>query len=137
MDKRIFFLLNRAQHRLYKYADSQSETRAGLSVTQAAVVMFLAKNEGCLQKEVAAATGMNQPAVTGLVSRMVNNGLVETKACPQDGRASRLYLTATGLSKLPMITPMVKELNRQLSSDFSAQEVEVIVRFLNNVIAKF
>ncbi|ARU57400.1 MarR family transcriptional regulator [Oleiphilus messinensis] len=134
MEKRLFYLMNTAQHRMFKYADSQSERRIGLSVTQSAALMFIAKNEGCLQKALAEAMGLNQSAVTGLIGRMVKNRLIERKACNEDGRASRLYLAEKGKEKLPEIFPLVGEMNDKLTADFSAEEIETVTKFLNRVI---
>lgn len=137
MEKRLFYLINTAQHLMFKFADSDTERRIGLSVTQSAALMFIAKNEGCLQKALSDATGLNQSGVTGLIGRMIKNGLIERKPCPEDGRASRLYLTDFGQAKLPEIFPLVGELNEKLEADFSKEELDVVARFLNNIIKNF
>ena len=55
MDKRLFSLINKAKHHMFKFAETQSEQRLGISVTQGAAIMFIGKSEGCLQKELAKA----------------------------------------------------------------------------------
>jgi len=133
VDERVFFLLNMARHKLFQFADSQCEQRIGITVTQAAALMFIAKNEGCLQKQLSSALSLNNSAVTGLAVRMERNDLIVRKPCIEDGRASRVHLTETGRDKLPEIFPLIKELNQQLTSDFSDSEIKTIVRFLNKV----
>lgn len=137
MDKRLFFLINMAQHRMFKYADTQCEERLGISVTQAAALMFIAKNEGCLQKALSQALGLNNSAVTGLVGRMLKNDIIERKPCEEDGRASRLYLSEDGKSKLPELYPLIQELNEKLAEEFSPEELEIVTRFLSKVIGIF
>ncbi|GAB3105790.1 winged helix-turn-helix transcriptional regulator [Aestuariicella hydrocarbonica] len=137
MDKRLFYLMNIAQHRVFKYADAESEKRIGLSVTQSAALMFIATNEGCLQKALSEATGLNQSAVTGLVGRMMKNDLIDRKICPEDGRASRLYLSAKGQAKLPEVFPLIGELNKKLTAGMSTTEIDVVTKFLNNLIKEF
>lgn len=137
MDRRLFFLLNMAQHRLYKYADSECEQHLGISVTQTAALMFIAKNEGCLQKNLGLALGLNKPAVTGLVGRMVKNELIIRKASAEDRRASLLYLSNLGKQKLPFIFPLINEVNEALRNEFSEEELETVARFLNKVIQDF
>jgi DNA-binding MarR family transcriptional regulator len=137
MDKRLFFLINMAQHRMFKHADAYSEQHLGISVTQAAALMFVAKNEGCLQKALSSALGLNNSAVTGLVGRMQKNNLIQRKPCPEDGRASRLFLTEQGQTKLPEIFPLIQRINETLTADFSDEEIEVVVRFLNKVMQDF
>lgn len=137
MDKRFFFLINMAQHRMFKFADVQCKERLGLSVTQATALIFIAKNEGCLQKELAAVVGQNQSAITGLIGRMQKNDLIDRRACEDDGRASRLYLSAEGQSKLLEVFPLIKELNHKISAQFSDEELETVARFLNVMIEDF
>ena len=137
MEKRLFFLINMAQHRMFKFADSHCEDSLGISVTQAAAIMFVAKNEGGLQKTLSKALGLNNSAITGLVGRMVKNGLIIRKPCAEDGRASRLFLSDTGKQKLPDIFPLVQAINKQLTEDFTEEEIETVVRFLNKVMKDF
>jgi len=137
VDKRLFFLINMAQHKLFKFVDSKSEELLGVSVTQVAAMLFIEKNEGCQQKELCAALGLNKPAVTGLANRMKKNGLLIRKACEEDGRASRLYLTASAKEKLPSVYPLLKEVNQALCEDFTKEEIEVVIRFLNRLMTRF
>ncbi len=134
MDKRLFFLINKAKHRMFKYAETHCEARLGTSVTQTAALMFIGKNEGCLQKDLAKTLGLNHSAVTGLVARMIKNDLIIRQTCDQDARASRLYLTELGLSKVPEIRPLIQEFNQKLTKDFSEDEIDVVLRFLNNIV---
>jgi len=108
-----------------------------VSVTQVAAMLFIEKNEGCQQKELCAALGLNKPAVTGLVNRMKKNGLLIRKACEEDGRASRLYLTDSAKEKLPAIFPLLKEVNEALCEGFTKEEIEVVIRFLNKLMTRF
>lgn len=137
MDKRLFFLINIARHRLFTCVDAMCESKLGMSVTQAGALIFIAKNEGCLQKTLAEALSLNKPAVTGLVSRMQKKELIERKACEQDSRASRLFLSKSAKKKLPDIFLLIEKMNQTLNEDFSKQEIDVVVRFLNSVSQKF
>lgn len=137
MDTRLFYLLNTAQHRMFKFADTESERQIGLSVTQSAALMFIAKQEGCLQKDLAQATALNQSAITGLIGRMLKNGLIERKPCADDGRASRLYLSDFGRDKLPEIYPLVDQMNQKLAAHFTDDELYIVAKFLNHVIEDF
>jgi DNA-binding MarR family transcriptional regulator len=137
MDKRLFFLINKARHRMFKYAEAQSEARLGTSVTQTAALMFIGKNEGCLQKDLAKILGLNHSAVTGLVGRMIKNGLINRQTCDDDARASRLYLTELGQTKAPQIKPLMQEFNEKLTKGFSEDEIDVVLRFLNNIVDDF
>ena len=122
---------------MHKFADTQCEQALGISLTQGAALMFIAKNEGCLQKALSDEMGMNHSAVTGLVGRMKKNDLIIRKPCEEDGRASRLFLSEKGRSKLPEIFPLIGKLNDKLSDEFSDNELDTVARFLNHIIRDF
>ncbi len=137
MDKRLFYLLNSARQRVYKYADQKAEESLGISVTQLGALMLIATNEGCLLKDLAHSLNLNNSALTGLAARMEHNGLIERRACEQDGRASRLYLTLLGRSKINSARPLISQLNAAMTEGFNEQEVQVILRFLNRLLNEF
>lgn len=136
VEKRLFFLINQAQHRMFSSVDRECSKRLGISVTQAAALLFVAKNEGCLQKELAGALGLNKPAVTGLANRMEKD-LIIRKPCEQDGRATRLHLSDRGRELLPTIFPLIQTMNEKIIDDFSEEEIETVVRFLNRLKSNF
>jgi len=68
---------------------------------------------------------------------MKKNGLLIRKACEEDGRASRLYLTDSAKEKLPTVYPLLKEVNQALCEDFTKEEIEVVIRFLNRLMTRF
>jgi DNA-binding MarR family transcriptional regulator len=129
--------MNMAQHRVFRFADSKSVELLGIPITQVAATLYVAKNEGCLQKELSRALGLNNSAVTGLATRMETRGLIQRKPCNIDGRATRLYLTDRGREILPEVSPLTAQLNDMLSDDFTEEEMTVVVRFLNKVIENF
>lgn len=137
MDKRLFFLIGKAKHHMFKYAEVHCEDRLGISVTQAAAVMFIGKSEGCLQKELAKTLGLNNSAVTGLVGRMIKNKLIIRQTCEDDARASRLFLAELGQAKLPEIRPLIQEINQKLTHGFSEDEINIVLKFLNNIVDDF
>jgi DNA-binding MarR family transcriptional regulator len=68
---------------------------------------------------------------------MVEAGLVEKRADPDDGRASRLWLTAAGKKALVRTKADVVELNARLTQGFSAAEIDIVARWLTSVQSKF
>lgn len=137
MDKRLFFLLNMAQKKLFKHVDQVCERELDASVTQLAALMFVIQNEGCGQKELAAALSLNKSAITGLVTRMEANGLLARKASKQDARAVTLWSSEKGKKKLVGLKPLINALNSQFENEFSEEEMETIYRFLNFTISQF
>lgn len=137
MDKRLFFLLNLAQKRLFKYVDGLCENELGASVVQLGALMYLVKSPGCLQKELAAALALNKSAITGLINRMEKNGLV-TRAVPDnDGRAVVLTATAEGIEKVVALKPMINQLNSAFTDEFSEEEITTVLKFLHFILKNY
>lgn len=137
MDNRLFYLLNKARHRVYKYADQRSEEALDISVTQVGALLLVARDEGCQLKDLARSLNLNNSALTGLAGRMEQKGLVERRPCEQDGRALRLYLTDLGRQKIDAAKPLITQLNASMIEGFNNDEVTVILRFLNHLVNDF
>lgn len=137
MDKRLFFLLNMGQHKLYKHVDQRCEQSLGTPVAQVAALLYLSKSDGCLLKELSNALNLNNSAMTGLSNRLVNNKLVERRPCELDGRASRLFINDKGRDVVTGAFPLLNEMNELLSEEFTQAELEVVARFLNRLIERF
>ena len=137
MDKRLFFLLNMAQRKLFNYVDKVCEDALDTSVTQLAALLYIAKNGGCLQKEVAKALSLNKSAVTGLIVRMERNGLVERIVSEEDARAIKLYSTPEGIQKTKDLMPFIDELNELFNEEFSEKEIKTVLKFLNFILKRF
>lgn len=137
MEQRLFYLLNKARHRVYKYADQHTEDNLGISITQLGALMLIHENEGCLLKDMASTLNLNNSALTGLANRMEANGLILRQPCPNDGRASRMYLTGLGKEKLSLTKPLIKQLNQAMTAGFSDEEIQTVVKFLNHLLTAF
>ncbi len=137
MDKRLFFLLNMAQRKLFNYVDKACEDALDTSVTQLAALLYIVKHSGCLQKDVAKALSLNKSAVTGLIVRMEKNELVERFVSDEDARAIKLYPTPSGVQKALDLMPFIDELNELFSEDFTDEEIKTVLKFLNFVIKRF
>lgn len=137
MDQRLFYLLNLAHRCVYKYADQNTEKHLGISITQLGALLLINQDEGCLLKDIAQTLNLNNSALTGLANRMEQNGLLVRKPCEQDGRASRMYLTALGKEKVSLAIPLIKQLNSAMAADFSDDEIKVILKFLNHLLTTF
>jgi DNA-binding MarR family transcriptional regulator len=68
----------------------------GLSLTAAATLATLGRSGPRRLTALAAAEGVTQPAMTQLIARLADSGLVERLADPADGRVVYVQLTAEG-----------------------------------------
>lgn len=137
MDKRLFFLLNMAQRKLFNHVDKACEQTFDASVTQLAALLYVVKHSGCLQKDVVKALSLNKSAVTGLIARMEKNELLERSVSEEDARAIKLYPMPEGVKKALALMPFIDEMNTLFTDEFSDEEMETVFKFLNFIIKRF
>jgi DNA-binding MarR family transcriptional regulator len=135
-DRRLFFLINRAQHAVQRLVDRRCAAELGVSSTQVGALFYVAKHDGCLHKDLAAALGQHASAVTGLVGRMAEAGLLERRPDAVDGRAARLHLSARGKKTLAAARPLLAQLNELLTGGFTPAEIETVARFLRATVER-
>ncbi len=133
-EKRIFFLLNQAQHKMLKFSDKFFSEKVGVTSAQMSALFFLDKNDGCLLKELSLGIKLNNSAVTGLVGRMEKAGLAEKKPCKNDGRSFRVYLTEKSREALVKAYPLLEKSNSTMTENFSKEEIETVLKFLNHIV---
>lgn len=134
MKPRLFHLIAQARQNLFRSADKVFLDGLGVSGTQVVALFAIEQEPGCLLKELASLLQLKNSAITGLVSRMEENGLIVKEACSIDGRASRLYVSDKGGAVLAKAYPLLNAINIQLKDGFSAEEIGIVVRFLNHAI---
>jgi DNA-binding MarR family transcriptional regulator len=72
----------------------------GLSLTAAATLATLERSGPCRLTALAAREGVTQPAMTQLIARLQDAGLVDRAADPDDGRVVQVRITADGRAVL-------------------------------------
>jgi DNA-binding MarR family transcriptional regulator len=133
-DRRLFFLIDRASHALRQRAERACAEQLDTTSAQLGALFHLVKHDGCRAKDLASALGINQGAITGLVDRMEQAGLVRRRTHQDDGRAWRLHATAAGKQVVENARPLLAWLQRELTDGFTAAEIDVVARFLRNVV---
>jgi MarR family transcriptional regulator, organic hydroperoxide resistance regulator len=101
------------------------------------VLFLLEKSPGMLFKDVGDELGVNASAITALVARMEDAGLVRRRPSSDDQRAIRLFATAHGLAKAAAARPILARLNARLTGDFTEREMATVARFLNAILDRF
>ncbi|NMO02771.1 winged helix-turn-helix transcriptional regulator [Gordonia sp. TBRC 11910] len=99
-DPRVYFLLQRAAHRLKTAADRISIGAASVTTTQVAVLMVVDQSPGCTQRHVATTLDQGEPAMATMVSRLQAQGLLDKTPHPREHRAASLELTDAGRTTL-------------------------------------
>jgi DNA-binding MarR family transcriptional regulator len=134
---RLIYKLSLAQHRLLRSADQAFKEASGISTTQLGVLFFLQKSPGALLKDVSDVLGVNASAITALIGRMEDAGLVRRQPSNDDQRAIRLFATSSGLAKAAAARPALARLNARLTGDFSEREIATVARFLDTILERF
>lgn len=125
-----------AQRRLQRFLAAQTQA-GGATAAQSGLLFVLGKRDGALIGEVGAALDLGMPGISGLAERMCEAGLIEKRADPDDGRASRLWLTPAGRKALARTKAAVTALNARLTEGFSQTEIDIVARWLTHVRATF
>jgi len=134
VDRRLFFLFDRTHTRLAKEADNFLSDRSDVSTSQAAVLIYLGYHDGCRLTDLAEGTGRNNAAITGLVTRMEQDGLVERLSLPSDRRAKAVALTDAGWVKRERVMNDFRDFNDRLVKGLSESEVSAVLKFLSLAI---
>ena len=113
-DQRLYFLLQRAAHRLRTAADRRCLAAAGVTTAQLGALFAVHDEPGITQQGLARTLGLRESAVTGLVGRLTTAGLVAKEAHPREHRAVVLELTAAGADALRAAQPEIDRFNAEL-----------------------
>jgi DNA-binding MarR family transcriptional regulator len=129
---RFVFLVNRAQRAMMRWIESRPAAREGASAAQAGLLFLLAGRDAASIGEIAAALDVAPAAVTNLSKRMEAARLVERVADEHDGRMTRLRLTDEGRAAGDQAKIVLAQLNARLCRGFSAEELQVVARWLDH-----
>ena len=131
VDRRLFFMLDRAHTQLAKAADAHLSDRSRVGTSQAAVLIYLGYHDNCRLTELAEGVGRNNSAITGLITRMEEAGLVTRGKSSADGRTKTVSLTGTGWSVRESVMNDFRLFNEKLVKGMSESEIDAVMKFLS------
>jgi len=131
VDRRLFFLFDRAHTQMAKAADNYLAARSGVSTAQAAVLIYLGYNDNCRLSDLADGTGRKNSAITGLVSRMETDNLVKRNNQMSDRRSKTVSLTGKGWALREDVMNDFRDFNEKLIKGMNEAEVETVLKFLS------
>jgi DNA-binding MarR family transcriptional regulator len=133
---RILYLIKLAHAALTRGAEREAALSAGVTGVQLGALFVLAARGPVLMKDLAEELAINNSAITGLVSRMEEAGLVERRADETDGRAVKVVATAKGAKAAGAALPSVRAMNAAALDGFTNGEIAIIARFLTELPAR-
>lgn len=126
-----FSFLN-AHTDLTRRLDAELERGHRVSLAEHTVLMQLVLGGGHLRMSDLAETVLLSPSgVSRLVDRLVADGLIERRSCPEDGRAVHAQITDLGRARLEEAEPTyTSALRRLFVGRFSPEEYETLAALL-------
>lgn len=134
---RIYHWLQIAAHRARVLSDRSLASAVGLTTAQVSVLSVLSAAGSASQVGVAGALKLREAAITPMVARLLEGGLVARRRDESDRRAWRLTLTDVGKSVLQAAQPPFARINRVIDSALSVEEIDVLATLLAKVIEAF
>jgi DNA-binding MarR family transcriptional regulator len=107
----------------------------GVGIGQWAVLLHLWAHDGLTQAQLSRRVAIEQPTMVRTIDRMVRDGLVTRSPDPNDGRATRINLTARGSALRDRLVPLAVEVNQAATAALSEREVATLRRLLAKLVA--
>lgn len=106
----------------------------GLEARHAAVLRFVASDEGRSQQALADQMRLAASRVVALVDELEAQGMIERRAHRGDRRIKALYLTRQGRKALDIVMRASAEHEAQLTSGLNARERKQLIEILNRIV---
>ncbi len=111
----------------------------GLSDQQWRVLRVLGEHaqdpEGVETGRVAKEAFLLGPSLTGVLTRMARDGLIERSPCPQDARRTVVRATAAGLEKVQALSQSIEAHYDWMERQLGKQALQNLYVWLDTVIA--
>ena len=135
---RLIYQVFLAQHRLRIYLKKALTVR-GIHVTvpQTGILFLLRGKDGQSMTEFSQALSIDNSTITGLIDRLEKTGFVRRDASSADRRMFRVYVTPRGVEESKRAKVVINEVNEEIKSGFSKNEIEIFKRVLNSFSEKF
>ena len=128
------FLVHDAS-RLIKRRFDRKARQTGLPITrrQAAVVLYIARNEGVSQAEVATWLDLEPIALVRMLDKLNEERLVERRAHPTDRRVRTLWLTPAARSVVEQILAINKAIREEAFAGMPVHARDAVIDILDGV----
>jgi DNA-binding MarR family transcriptional regulator len=130
----VLRLINRAR---VEMVDAMDRALAPFDITapQLIVLASVANREADSAAGLCKSISYDPGAMTRMIDRLEQKGLVRRIRNPEDRRAMNLELTVAGRALYPQLLAVKENVQAQLLHGFSADEVQLFESFLHRVIA--
>jgi DNA-binding MarR family transcriptional regulator len=121
--------------RLIKRRFDRKARQTGLPITrrQAAVVLYIARNEGVSQTEVATWLDLEPIALVRMLDKLNDEGLVERRAHPTDRRVRTLWLTPAARPFVTQILAINKTIREEAFTGMPTHARDTVIDILDAI----
>lgn len=106
----------------------------GIVPGQFPTLLVLWEKDGLTQKELLAVLDIEQATLANTLTRMERDGLIVRKEHPADARARTIHLTEKGRSIRESAYLTAMQINEDVLSDLSNEEVQAFLDYMQRVI---
>lgn len=106
----------------------------GLYLGQLPVMEFVAKHNGCTQKQIADEMGITPASIAISAKRMEKAGLLERTTDQNNLRCNKLFITSRGLELAHKCRGEFDKLDIQMFSGFSEDNIKQLRNYLDKLI---
>jgi len=104
-----------------------------ISWGQPQVLLFLANNDGAIQREIASFSGTKAPTVSKVLDTMEKSGMIERAADADDRRVMRIFLTQKGRQASEKVNELFDNVDQACLSGLSAEELLSLSGYLDRI----
>jgi DNA-binding MarR family transcriptional regulator len=129
LTRELLFLLHDVARLLRLDADKRARAH-GMTRAQWVILIWLERQPGISQKELAEILDVEPITVARLIDRLETRGMVERRPDPKDRRVWRLHLCAPALPVLREIDEQRAELTRILTDGIDEEMLDITIETL-------
>ena len=129
----IIRLINRVRVEMIDALDREL-SKYDISAPQLIVLAYVANKEADSAAALCKSISYDPGAMTRMIDRLQEKGLIRRKPNPEDRRATNLELTAAGRALYPQLLAAKETVQAQFLRGFSKNEVHVLDSLLNRML---
>jgi DNA-binding MarR family transcriptional regulator len=119
--------------RLMRHTFEQRFQGSALTLAQAKALLYLSRQEGIRQVELAGLLEIQPITLTRLIDHLHEQGLVERRPDANDRRAYSLYLTAAAAPQLEVIEAVLASIRADVLRDIDQEQLSLVLANLGKM----
>lgn len=123
VDQRLGYVIKRVQQELRSRMDEKLEA-VGVTTPQYAALSILEEDQGLSNAELARRCFLTPQTMHKIVAGLEAKGLIERKSDPSHGRKINTLLTSEGKKALKKAHEIVIEIEGEMTSDLTQEEIK-------------